>query len=227
MNQPRHSLIGLLCRVILTCVALASLAACATPAEPERMAVTRTPDSAVFPALLQHAMCVRSVTGGEDTNPLWVSKVGNADFRQALTTSLGDADLLSPPDTCKYPIDVNLLGLSQPAVGFALEVTSHANYKVYNGAGAPVLLATISAAYTAQFSEAFAAIVRLKRANEGSIRESIKQFMDRLRQVQLASPGAETPVARLESDIVRNLTRLMETVNRHRDSVEAASGRFG
>jgi hypothetical protein len=45
------------------------LAACATPAEPERMAVIQA-SGVGFPPKLQHPMCVRKVTGGEATNPL-------------------------------------------------------------------------------------------------------------------------------------------------------------
>ena len=82
-------------------------------------------------------------------------------------------------------MDTNILGLSQPAAGFAMTVTSHINYKVYDPSGAPLLLQTVSAEYTAQFSEASAGFERLKRANEGSIRNSISQFLDKLRTVNV------------------------------------------
>lgn len=129
-------------------------------------------------------MCVRNVTGGQSTNPLWVSEVDNAGFSQALTNSLGGVGLLGAQGVCRYFVDVDLLGLSQPTAGLALEVTSHANYKVYDGGGKPVLFETISAAYSAEFSESVVAAVRLKRANEGSIRASITQFLDKLRTMK-------------------------------------------
>jgi hypothetical protein len=69
-------------------------------------------------------------------------------------------------------------------VGLTLEVTSHANYKVYDAGGKPVLFATISAPYSAEFSESVLAVVRLQRANEGAIRASITQFLDRLRTIK-------------------------------------------
>lgn len=162
---------------------LLMLAACATPADPQRMAVTQAAGSG-FPAKLQHAMCVRNVTGGEATNPLWVSEVDDAGFREALSNSLSGLGLLGAQGSCRYFVDVDLLGLSQPAAGIAMEVTSHANYKVYDAGGKPALLATINAAYTAEFSESFSGTIRLQRANEGAIRASITQFLDRLRTIK-------------------------------------------
>jgi hypothetical protein len=165
-------------------VLLSGLAACATAADPNAMTVAAAPAADAgkpFPASLQHAMCVRTVTGGEKTNPLWVSKVDNDGFKTALTSSMTGAGLLADGSGCNYPIDVNLLGLSQPAMGFDMTVTSHVNYKVYGADGAPFLLQTIDAPYTANFSSAFMGVERLKKANEGAIRESITQFFGKLR----------------------------------------------
>lgn len=158
---------------------LALLAACASPAEPANMAVTVP--QAGFPAPLLGAMCVRSVTGGEDTNPLWVSKVSDKDFREALTRSFQSAGLLAAPPDCRFPVDANLLGLAQPAFGIDLQVTSHVNYKVFAPSGQPLLLETVTVSYTAGFSDSAIAIIRLRLANEGSIRASITRFLERLR----------------------------------------------
>jgi len=161
-----------------------ALSACATGADPNAMTLqaAATPATKPFPQPLVHAMCVRAVTGGEKTNPLWVSKVDDDGFKTALSTSLDGAGLSASGGTaCAYPIDVNLLGLSQPSLGFDMTVTSHVNYKVYDSSGAPFVLATIDAPYTATVSDAFLGVERLKKANEGSIRASIGQFFDKLR----------------------------------------------
>lgn len=169
---------------------LVVVSACATAADPGAMTLAAPqPTEKPFPQQLQHAMCVRTVGGGEKTNPLWVSKVDNDGFRTALGSSLNGAGLAAPDGSCSYPIDVNLLGLSQPGAGFDLTVTSHVNYKVYDSSGQPYLLATIDAPYTADFSSSFMAITRLKKANEGSIRESVQMFFDQLRN---SVPKAQT-----------------------------------
>ncbi len=116
---------------------------------------------------------------------MWVSKVDNTGFRTALTGSMATSGLMAPADGCKYPVDANLLGLSQPIIGFDMEVVSHINYKVYDTAGQPVMLETINAPFTATISDAVVGIVRIKRANEGSIRSSISQFLDKLRALKM------------------------------------------
>jgi hypothetical protein len=170
-------------RMFLGMVILAGLSGCASAADPGAMTVTAQTSTRSFPAPLQHSMCVRNVTGGEETNPLWASKVDDNGFRTALAGSLDAAGLSAPSSSCVYPIDANLLGLSQPALGLDMTVTSHVNYKVYDKSGQPLLLATVDAPYTAKFSDALAGTKRLQMANEGSIRQSIEQFLDKLRDV--------------------------------------------
>ena len=167
---------------------LAGLNACASAAKPEAMTVMApaTTDKP-FPQRLQHAMCVRTVSGGESTNPLWVSKVDDTGFRTALSASLDQAGLSAAASGCTYPVDVNLLGLSQPSMGFDMTVTSHVNYKVYDQSGQPVLLATIDAPYTAKMGDSLLGVERLRLANEGSIRTSIQDFFDKLRDADVKS----------------------------------------
>jgi hypothetical protein len=106
------------------------------------------------------------------------------DLPRPAPNSLDGVGLLRAQGSCRYFIDVDLLGLSQPTFGFTFEVTSHANYKVYDAGGKSALLAPISGAYTADFAEAPLGSMRLKCANEGAIRTSITQFLDRLRTMK-------------------------------------------
>jgi hypothetical protein len=161
------------------------VSACATPSETGRMSVAAPLDQPSFPSALQHTVCIRTVTGGETTNPLWVSKVDSKDFETALSVSMESAGLIAPPGACKYSLDVNLLGLSQPGFGLDMEVTSHVNYKIFDAAAQPILLETISAPFTATFSDSPIGFVRIKRANEGSIRASISQFLAKLHGIKL------------------------------------------
>jgi hypothetical protein len=176
-------------RLLLGAALLTELSGCATSAKPEAMIVKTQGAEKPFPQGLQHTMCVRTVTGGEKTNPLWVSKVDDAGFRSALSSSLEGVGLSTTADNCAYPIDANLLGLSQPSMGFDMTVTSHVNYKVYDRAGQPFLLETVDAPFTATVSDAFVGVERLRLANEGSIRMSIEKFFDKLRD---ANPKPDT-----------------------------------
>ena len=162
-------------------ILVAGLGACAAPARPEAMTVGVQPTDRQFPQPFRRAMCVRNVTGGESTNPLWVSKVDNGGFQSALSSSLGNTGLAAGGSDCAFPIDANLLGLAQPIMGFDLTVTSHVNYKVYDRAGQPVLLETVDVPFTATMSDSLVAFERLRIANEGAIRTSIQKFLDKLR----------------------------------------------
>lgn len=162
--------------------AAAALSGCASAAKPEAMAVAAPQASdKPFPVSLAHAMCVRTVSGGEKTNAMWVSKVDNDGFRNALNTSLTSAGLNAASESCSYTIDVNLLGLSQPSIGFDMTVTAHVNYKVYDSKAQPVLLETIDSPFTATVGDAFLGVKRLQMANEGAIRTSIQTFFGKLK----------------------------------------------
>jgi len=187
------------CKLVVAAALIVGLAGCASSADPAAMVVAAPAATAKpFPAALQHAMCVRNVTGGEKTNPMWASKVDNEGFKAALSSSL-DASGLSAAPACAFPIDANLLGLSQPSFGFDITVTAHVNYKVYQPSGDPLLLATIDSPYLAKMSEAFVGVERLKKANEGSIRTSILMFLDKLRDTTpaavVAAPAAAPAAA--------------------------------
>ena len=79
-------------------------------------------------------MCVRKVTGGEATNSLWVSEVDDAGFTEALSSSLDSVGLLGAQAPAVIS-STSICWLSQPTFGFTFEVTSHANYKVYDAGG--------------------------------------------------------------------------------------------
>ncbi len=98
---------------ILTAVGLLFLTfvtGCAQPADPKRMTVTILPSEAPFPAALSSAICVRSVTGGEPTNPLWVAKVDNAEFKTALADSLRERGLLARPEGVSFSVGRQFAG---------------------------------------------------------------------------------------------------------------------
>lgn len=168
-------------RLILL-AASALLAGCATPSDP----------MAMVPATAQiqktHHGCVSiAVSGGRGTNPLWTSQVSDKDFATALQTSLerhrvfsrviqaGDGD---------YRLEVALVRMKQPLAGFDMTVTADTQWKLTSTrSGKVVWQETLSRAHTATVGDAFVGITRLKMANEGAIRESIKAGIERISRV--------------------------------------------
>ena len=168
---------------ILGVLGLAALVGCAKPAAVAPMTVPARNAEGPASTALARAVCVETVRGGKTTNPLWVSEVNNQSFLKALQGSLRNNGLLAEGDAiCRYGIEAHLLGLSQPYVGFDVEVTANVNYRVRKpGDRDPYFLDTVQTAYTARFtSDKILWGTRLKEANEGAVRKNIRTFIDSL-----------------------------------------------
>ncbi len=167
------------CAVILVGL---SISGCAKPASVKTMiSSSRAGSSSPLDLNLINSVCVKLVDGGKTTNPLWVSEVDNASFLIALEASLKNNGLLAEtPDSCRYDIEVHLLGLSQPYISLDVEVTANVNYRMRKaGVEEPYLLKTIQTSYTARFTQdKLLWGNRLKEANEGSVRKNIGEFID-------------------------------------------------
>lgn len=159
-------------------VALLNLGGCATPATSQAMTVK---PGAMAPAnpRLKGQVAIAEVKGGKDTNPLWTSQVDANGFRKALNDSLAIAGYLATdPNTAKYKVSADLVSLDQPMFGLTYDVKSNVKYQV-TGAAAPRSY-DVQATGTAGTSDAFVGFERLRIANERSILENIKEFMNRL-----------------------------------------------
>lgn len=163
-------------------VVAAVLNGCASAATLEGMTVAPADArSEAASAELRDAISIRSVAGGEPTNPLWTSEVGNAEFRAALESSPRNYGLLAEGANGNYTLDATLVDLQQPVFGLDLEVTSTATYHLEaKDAQKQSFDDTVISSYTATPSESFFAGQRLRLANEGAIRENIKEFIRRL-----------------------------------------------
>ena len=132
-------------------------------------------------AELRNAISIGSVAGGEPTNPLWTSEVGNAEFRAALESSLRNYGILAEGSPGGYVLDATLVNLQQPLFGLAMEVTSTATYHLEaQNSQKTSFDDTVITSYTASPSESFFAVQRLRLANEGAVRENIREFIRRI-----------------------------------------------
>lgn len=155
------------------------LSGCATGAIQQQMVVQHAEVGTKINPRLLGSVTVRTVSGGQDTNPLWISQVGTNEFKGALVDSLRSLGLeaKSTSDT-KVIVDANLQSLSQPFIGMTFNVTSVVNYVVERGSVRKNF--PISAVGTATVSDAFLGTERMRLANERSIKENIKQFVAQL-----------------------------------------------
>jgi hypothetical protein len=166
-------------RVVFAGLLMIGLSACASPAKVENMVLHSPAAASPADPALANGICVTSVKGGEETNPLWTSEVNDANFRAALEKSLRNSGLLAADAAnCRYGLEANLLGLAQPTIGFDFEVTAHVNYRLLaRGSDQPYLLETITSSHTATMGDAFVGVERLRLANEGAIRKNIEKIL--------------------------------------------------
>ena len=162
-------------------VSLLALGACASAAKPEAITVLPSTISAAQPVDVgYHALHVVNVSGGSDTNPMWTSQVSTGDFKTALEASLAAAGYLGE-NSSPMSVTATIIDLKQPMMGLDMSVTSQVRYSVLDASGRSIFDETVAATGTAKMSEQFMGVERLRMANEYSVRENIKGFIERFR----------------------------------------------
>lgn len=165
--------------VLLSILAVVILVGCATPATQQSMSVSTQDVPTALNANLKGQVVVANVTGGKETNPMWTSQVDSQSFKGALDKSIAIAGYkANDPSKAKYSVDANLQELNQPMFGFTFDVVSTVLYTV-TGEGIQRQM-PVTATGTASTSDAFVGIERLRIANERSIKENIKLFLQKL-----------------------------------------------
>jgi hypothetical protein len=174
--------------LVLFSVAFAGiLSGCAAPARIDQMTAAVSPQQRIVPTPLRANIAVRDVSGGKDTNPMWVSNVGNSEFEQALEASLREAGLLAAGKQAgKYTLVAHLENVDQPFGGFNMTVTATVSYSLVERAtGKEVFNRRVSLPYTATLGTAFSGVERLRIANEGAVRANITQLINELYSLRI------------------------------------------
>lgn len=164
---------------LLVAMAALSVAACASASNPGAMVAPVTEQTIISEnSVLHQSIAMGDVTGGRDTNPLWTSQVSSEDFAEALRQTFAAHAMLAT-DAGEFRLDAELVELEQPFAGFDMTVTSQVRYTLTAmGSGDIVFEEVIEQAYTAQMSDAFVGVERLRLANEGSIRDNITALIN-------------------------------------------------
>lgn len=163
---------------ILPLLLAAALAGCAAGADSNMMTASLQPHLAAKPGTaLYQSVGIASIAGGQDTNPLLMSKVSDSDFKTALKNSLLQHQLHAVgPD--KYTVTAEIQALDQPMIGLDMSVTSKVHYKVTRVSDKAVVYdKVISETHTATVGDSPVGVERLKLANEGAIKRNISAFI--------------------------------------------------
>lgn len=165
--------------LILAVACFTALASgCATQATSQAMTVLPGGLSANPNAELRGRITVTDVSGGKETNPLWVSQVGNLEFRKALEQSLALSGFLAKSGTPQLSLSAELVSLDQPVIGLTFDVTSVVNYKLHRDNTIEQI--PITATGSASFSDSWVGSERMRIANERSIKKNIEELIRKL-----------------------------------------------
>ena len=135
----------------------------------------------------QVTLSVGNIFGGSETDPMNVSKIESEGFGQALVDGLHQSGLftaVTPGGNGDYELNATILTQDQPMIGLALKVDLAVKYVVIERASQEVVFdSRIVSSYKARMGEAFVATARLRKANEGAVRDNIKQLIEALSAV--------------------------------------------
>lgn len=159
----------------------AALLACATIALCSASCTTTTKQEALMPTGVSTSTRTgkpinATVVGGSELTSIGGAGVTNEDFKQALETSLVQSGMFTHTGGGGYSLEAFIANIDQPVIGFAMRVNMDVSYTLRRG-GTTVWQKSIRSTYEAATSEAFAGVVRLRKATEGAARENIKQLM--------------------------------------------------
>ncbi len=149
------------------------------PVEVARAAAATTPT--------RHAVEVGEVTGGLPQELLSPTvEVENEALHRALSDSLQEAGLLAPQgELARYRLDVTLVSLRQPTLGFDMTVAAAVWCKLVDvPSGQVVWQDTIAQSYKAHFLDHLIGTERLRLASEGAMRKTIAEIINRVTTVK-------------------------------------------
>jgi hypothetical protein len=171
-------------KTILLIGVLLGAGGCATPAQRLAMTVPSGTTSALsVQSPFHQSVSIGTISGGEETNPLWISEVGQPEFTDALRSSLANNALLADGTAPRFLLHANLASVDQPVFGLDMSVTSSIAYQLLDAKNkVPWYDELITATFTATFTDSPLGFERLRLANEGSIRKNIRTFMEDLVQ---------------------------------------------
>ena len=170
-------------KIALLLTAVIYITGCASGAKMENMAYKG--EQKVYAQDLRQSVGLSGVSGGKRTNPAWTSEISDEAFSGAVKSSLEAQGLLS--DEGVYKLSVQLIKVEQPLFGLDLEVKTHVQYTLTNSTDSSIVFhETIVAPHTATFDDAFAAVKRLRLANEGSGMKNIEKFLEKLSELKIS-----------------------------------------
>jgi hypothetical protein len=135
---------------------------------------------------------VADISGGEQSNPVWGSEIGNDEFRRLLKRSLDSAGMIERArGEGRYALSAVLESIDQPNVGLGLTVTTHVQYTLTDRkSGNEVYRESIACEYSTKSWDSLMQSRRLEKAVEGAVRANTALLTEKLFQLSLPQEAA-------------------------------------
>lgn len=169
-----------LVQTLLLLLAIVSLVGCVKPIPPENMIPTGLGEGyIIYEGPLYKAISVSDVGGGQETNPMQYSTIGNPELEKAIIKALATNNYYATSsDNSKYNLSVFLVEIDIPMGGFTATVTTFVRYKLTEYKSQKVLLdEIIKTTETKTVSDVFTGFVRVRVAQEESMKSNIAKFI--------------------------------------------------
>ena len=128
----------------------------------------------IYSGPLYQTVSVGEVGGGNETNPLVHSDIGNAALKEAITRSLKINNYLSSSkETSKYALNVFLVEIDLPQSGYTTTITTFVKYKLVDIKSKRVV-------FVESVDDIFIGPTRLKIVQENAMKKNIALFLEKL-----------------------------------------------
>ncbi|MBM3712536.1 MAG: hypothetical protein FJW56_03760 [Actinobacteria bacterium] len=135
----------------------------------------------------EKTITIREIIGGKEGEE-WGSRISAADYLQVLQETIKQYQIFKLKyDTKKsdYILDILIIKQKQPIVGLDLTVNLAVEYKLYNTKGDVIWNEQIYTEYTARMCDSFVGASRLNIANEGAVRENVREAITKMANLKL------------------------------------------
>ena len=166
------------------------LQGCATPAPYQQMVPQNLPAAAALKGI---ALTIAPVTGGMETKSWDVSRIGNAEFQQALDETLRQAGAsLSANGGNGYALSTEIV--SQNVTGsFSNTITLLVHYALKNSKGKRIWSENILSEQELSVKDSFSGSERMKRLQTSAVQSNLSSLLQKLGQALRADQGKEIP----------------------------------
>jgi hypothetical protein len=165
-------------------VAIVLLAGCASGAHKENMAAAPLATTKKLP----YSVYVEA-KGGAETGAMDSSNVSSADLKAAIEESITKSNLFKSVVQGKggdYDLTVTVTQLDKPLFGGAFTVTLETGWALTKASDKSVVMRkAVRSSHTAQMSDSFVGVTRLRLALEGAVRNNIAQGLQAISELPL------------------------------------------